>query len=280
MGGLINNNGQLVESQVPIIGFDNRAFSYGDGVFETVFVDRCQLPLWPYHSQRLLSAIGLYGLELRLDVNELLPQIRELIEANGLAWKRARVKLVVYREGAGLYAPGDSLAKYAIGAKELDGKGILEWGSKGLQLGTAKKVCLPSWGQGVKSLSAIDYVQAARECQYLGFDNVLLCNEKTEICEAVGSNVWWYKDGKTYTPSLKTGCVEGVFRRFLLQKLRATGYACEEVCLALHDLEGVEAMWLTNAVRGIQWVANFGGEPLQSDRPLVIHELVKDWLFS
>jgi branched-chain amino acid aminotransferase len=280
MEGLISDNGQLVDSQRPIVGFGNRAFAYGDGAFESMYVRHGEIPLWPYHVQRLLGAMRVYGLELSLSMNDLMHKIQELVEANGLCGKEARAKVVVYRSGGGLYAPATNLAGYAIGAYELKGKGLLDWQPIGLQVAPSGSVCLPSWGAGFKSLSAMDYVQAARECPLLGTDNVILCNEKGEICEAVGSNVWWQRAGVVYTPALHTGCVNGVFRRFLLQKLRESGIDCQETHATLDLLHGAEGAWLTNAVNGIQWVGKLDSEFLRPDKPLVIHELLKDWLFS
>ena len=54
-------------------------------------------------------------------------------------------------------------------------------------------------------------------------------------------------------------CVNGVMRRYLLEKLRVTSYELREGVLTINDLENADEIFLTNAIKGIRWVKRFRG---------------------
>src|SRR5690554_8059455 len=64
MTGGPNNKQYLVHDGVllsvghPLLGADNRAFRYGDVVFETLRVHRGRILFWERHHQRLLSGMA------------------------------------------------------------------------------------------------------------------------------------------------------------------------------------------------------------------------------
>lgn len=77
------------------------------------------------------------------------------------------------------------------------------------------------------------------------FDRIFL-NERGEVCEGARSNVFARIDGELLTPPLASGLLDGVLRRRLLR----TGQA-REARLNLADLQGAEALFVGNALRGL-----------------------------
>ena len=78
-----------------------------------------------------------------------------------------------------------------------------------------------------------------------GFDALFL-NERGEVCEGARSNVFARIDGRLYTPPLSCGLLPGILRRRLLE----SGEAAERV-LTPADLQGAEAIYMGNALRGL-----------------------------
>jgi len=66
------------------------------------------------------------------------------------------------------------------------------------------------------------------------------------------ANVFWLKDEKLYTPILATGCLAGTTREFVLENCD-----CEEVEVAINELDSVDAIFLTSAGIGVINVAQF-----------------------
>ncbi len=71
------------------------------------------------------------------------------------------------------------------------------------------------------------------------------------------ANLFYSQAGKIFTPPLSEGCVAGVMRRHLLERLPGAGFTVEEKATSPEDLEGAEEVWLTNAIRGLNWVQGF-----------------------
>ena len=85
------------------------------------------------------------------------------------------------------------------------------------------------------------------EHQQLNSFDVLLWNEDKEITEFTNGNIIIEKDGKLYTPPIRSGLLGGTFREKLLKE----GKIHEKV-LTLCDLENCTEIWFINSVR--KWI--------------------------
>ncbi len=84
-----------------------------------------------------------------------------------------------------------------------------------------------------------------------GFDDVLFLNLRGEVTEGAISNVFIEQDGRWSTPPIECGLLAGVYRRHLL----SARPEIEERVLTLDDLRNADAVYLTNAVRGVRRAA-------------------------
>jgi para-aminobenzoate synthetase/4-amino-4-deoxychorismate lyase len=80
----------------------------------------------------------------------------------------------------------------------------------------------------------------------LGADEVLFVNERGELTEGTRTNLFIRRGGTLLTPPVESGLLPGTLRADLL----ARGEARETV-LTPDDLEGAEAVYLGNSVRGL-----------------------------
>jgi para-aminobenzoate synthetase/4-amino-4-deoxychorismate lyase len=92
------------------------------------------------------------------------------------------------------------------------------------------------------------YSKALKTAQAAGFDEVLFFNQQGELTEGAISNVWIEKGGRLLTPPIQCGLLAGVERRHLL----ATLPNATEQILTLDDLHHADAIYLSNAVRGLR----------------------------
>jgi branched-chain amino acid aminotransferase len=88
-------------------------------------------------------------------------------------------------------------------------------------------------------------------------NDCLVLNSNGNIADSTIANVFIIKDGVVFTPSLSEGCISGVMRRFLIEKLRSTDFELREEALAIKNLEEADEVFLTNAIKGIRWVKQF-----------------------
>ena len=97
-----------------------------------------------------------------------------------------------------------------------------------------------------RALYGLEYRQATSR----GYDDALFVNLRGEVTEGAISNVFIEKNGRWFTPPIDCGLLAGVFRRHLLQ----TRPDIEQRILYIDDLRTADAVYLSNAVRGLRRV--------------------------
>jgi para-aminobenzoate synthetase/4-amino-4-deoxychorismate lyase len=80
----------------------------------------------------------------------------------------------------------------------------------------------------------------------LGCDEVVYLNERGEVAEASGANVFARVRGQLLTPPLSSGALPGCLRRDLLERGE-----CREATLMPSDLETAETVYIGNSLRGL-----------------------------
>lgn len=100
------------------------------------------------------------------------------------------------------------------------------------------------------------YMKARSEYQVHQADEVILINERREVCEGTITNIFVQTDdGDLLTPELACGLLPGVLRSELIE----TGKA-REIVLAPDDLADAPALFVGNSLRGLV-PARLGGDP-------------------
>ncbi len=246
----INLNADLLESWPASLALVQRALYYGDTLFESIRVFQGRIPLLQAHWKRLENGMRLMGYQVpavwSADYFE-----KEIIRVSP---PNARVRLTVWRSPGGLYLPDDDTPNFLIAAQALD-EGLYEWPVSGLQIGLCDSVRLPVDGvTGLKSLNAARYVVAAREAHAQGWNDGIILNTFDRVCESTRSNVFWWEGDTLCTPPLAEGCLTGVLRDLLLYLTLAQHIPVAQKAATFADLLAADEVFLTNAIRGIQWV--------------------------
>jgi branched-chain amino acid aminotransferase len=245
-------NGRFSPEWQSVLKISNKSFKWGDGVFETMKYEKGRLLLQELHFDRLSRSLALLGLSDtgQVAAEKMLPLIDQLCAYNKCS-DRSRVRLAVYRNE--LNKPD-----YCIEASPLDSE-TGQWNEKGLVIGiypTARKAkdCLSN----LKTANYLPYVMAERYAVENGWDDSLVLNAGDHICDSSRANIFLIKKGVLFTPSLDQGCINGVYRRFLLEA--GLDLPIRECAISTEDLLQADEIFLTNALRGIQWVSSFGNK--------------------
>ncbi|MBK3516914.1 aminotransferase class IV [Carboxylicivirga marina] len=249
-------NGNRISGDKAIFKASNRAFKFGDALFETI---RCmhQKPMWFHdHYQRLINGMSL----LKMDIKSLPPasiieeQITSLIQKNKL-FGDVRTRLTIFREDGGLYTPLSNKINYLIEVSPLSSNGY-QLNPKGLLLDIYEEERKPTnrWCH-YKSANALLFVMAGLFKQEQKKDDVLIVNTNNQIIEGLASNLFWIKDNIIFTPMRSSACVDGIMRKQLIRILREHQYVVQEVSGTNYDtLHQADEIFLSNAIQGIQWV--------------------------
>lgn len=259
MPGLFIHNGKFHQENDAVISPDNRSFRYGDGVFETIRFHNHQMPLWNYHQQRLFNAFN----TLKFNVPKLLTpeylhqQVLALTKKNDLA--HARVRITVYRGEGGLTDKHHTQPGFVIQTWPI-ANDALNFNVNGLRIGVFQegRKAIDHYAN-LKSNNFLVYVQAALEAREQKWNDALVQNSQNRIADSTIANIYWVKDHHIFTPPLSEAPIQGVMRRFLLEQL-----PIHEQPLTIETLLQADEVFLSNAVRGIQWVAFVGDTPYSS----------------
>ena len=255
---LVYNSDTLAETDYRLSAND-RAFQYGDGLFETIRYERNQLWFWPSHYARLTAGLTALHLRLPASISEstVYQNINKLITANQLTDQIARIKIQVWRQPGGLYTPSTNFANILITAQPGQPFAITERATVGIYEDV--RLTLSPYS-GFKTLSALPYVIAGIAKKERGLDDVILLSSDPEnyLAECQASNLFWFDGDVLYTPALETGCVNGIMRQHLLQKATKIGQLVNVGFYQRNSLSWADAVFCCN-VNGIQWLRSIEG---------------------
>jgi branched-chain amino acid aminotransferase len=222
-----------------------RAFLYGDLLFETILVQNDTIPHLALHYKRLSESAALLKMELcGLNEEKFYQEILHhaaLFRMQEPSVQLLRARFVLYRDSEGFYLPNSNRSKYQISIFRFEPKPILQ----PLQLGVYKEQSkAPGPFSNLKTGNALVYVMASIWAKENNLDDALILNTNHEIIEASSSNIFWLKNGIWHTPPLSSGCVDGIGRTIFLQE-----NPCIETTCTLQDLQSAEKCVLTNALQ-------------------------------
>lgn len=250
---------------------NDRAFCYGDGLFETVIYRNSQLAYWPDHFHRMSSGMSVLSMQAPegFSAAEMENQIRQLLVANAHT-DTARVRFQVWRQAGGLYTPRSAAVNYLITS----------------QPGTPPKISVKarvlfydavpvsfSVLSRFKTCNALPYVLAGIAKTQAGADDMILLDGNGNVSECTASNLFWTRGNTVCTPSLLSGCIAGVMRTRLIQVLKAAGLAVEEGLFPREALLRADRIFCCN-VAGIEWIRQVEQTPFTSPDRLGLEKLL------
>lgn len=226
--------------------WNNRAFQYGDGLFETMRMCNGHIPLWNLHLKRLNR--GLKKLSMACIDDEFLNAVI-LHNCPSNMTKNWVIKLVVFRANqARTYQPHSQKHEWLISASEFKP----ELHPRPLNLAIAKQ-CMAKQPAlaGMKHLNRLEQVMIANELnEFADVDDLLVLNHKGRIVETTSQNTVMIKDDCLYTPQLKHSGVKGV----ALDWLKSI-QTVSQINIRPNELADCDGLMTCNAIKGFSWVA-------------------------
>ncbi len=255
----ILHNDQLVPAGQSILTAQNRAFRYGDGLFESMRLLGGKLMFAQQHADRLkagMKALKIDGSAL-MDEYFLKSKVTELARRNKLEGN-ARFRLSVYRDGEGLYTPESNKAAYVLESASISEEGY-ELNKKGLIVDVYDEMTKPvNKLSNVKTSSSLLYVMAGIFKKQRRLDEAFILNQSGFLCESISSNIFVVYNGQLFTPALSEGCVSGIMRGVVMGLAKSNDIAVTEAQINPEVLREAEEVFITNAIGGIRWVMGYG----------------------
>ncbi len=251
-------NGHLISLYEPAISFTNRAFRYGDSLFESIRYSKGRVMFLADHIKRIKLSMTILRMNVpgEFSTTNIEALILHLINQNNIS-SDARIRLTVFRNDGGYYTPDTNDISFLIETEALETEGYT-LNQKGLWVDVYTEIKKPiSKISNLKTGSALLYVMAGLTKKSLKLDDCLLINENGHIIESINANIFVIKNGSLYTSPLADGCIEGVMRKQILTLASLNRILTFEQSLTVDKLMNGDEVFLTNAIKGIQWVGQF-----------------------
>ena len=253
---MINFNGKITDLSDQLI--NNRAFLYGDAVFETLIIFNDKILFWEDHYFRLMSSMRI----IRLDIpDKYTPEFfREniiKIHNNNSQTRNSRIRINIYRASGGKYKPEKNTPSFIISCESIN-YNTYKLNKGHYEVDLYKDYYLDNQLiSSIKSNNKIINVVASIYASENGFDNCILLNKDKLVSEFINSNLFIIKDEKIYTPTLKSGCLNGVLRKNLFKILSSSSFELCEQDLSTFDITQSDEIFGTNIAQGIFSVTKF-----------------------
>jgi len=250
----------MVSAGAPVLMHDNRSFRYGDGLFETMKMIEGRILLGKFHFERLFNSLSLLGYSIPSSFTESLVEnlVNELAIKNDCR-SLCRIRLTVFRGNGNLF-PVPAELNYIVECSPLK-KTVNLLNEEGLTIGVfpdARKSC--DRFSAIKSANFLPYVLGTMYAEKNKIDDCVLLNTNGDLADSTIANVFLVQENNISTPALAEGCINGVMRRYLLEKFQEHRYSCTERKVSADELVTADELFLTNSINGIRWVKKLGNK--------------------
>ncbi len=241
------------------VSIDERAFQYGDGLFETIAVRDGRPRLWNLHLDRL--ARGCDRLRLTMPRRKMLRRwVDEAVAASGEDTAFCTAKLIVTSgiaaRGYARKMPTTVTTYCGIHPSEPLARAHYAGGVSTVVCNT--RLALFSVMAGCKTLNRLEQVLARSEFAPEGaFEGLTLDADDRLICGTI-SNVFIVKNASISTPSLERCGVDGVMRRHVIEALAGSNMSVHVRDIGVSELLGCDEVFLTNSQFGVLPVRRCG----------------------
>lgn len=258
----VSLNGSIVDKYEARITGESDGLYYGAGCFETFKSYKGKFLHLDHHLRRLNDAVTYLTGEEKIFFKEKLlrAEIVSLLNANGLTDEYTKIRIQVSLAGRCGYVQPDlkrSGLITLIRADEIHNKSPQTVRLSSVDTAVVPASCRPTH---LKLSNMIHYRQAAIQAKAKGADDALMLTVRGEVAETSIANIFWEKNGTTFTPSAACDILPGVTRSILVELISDMGVDVRQGTYSLSDIEQASRIWLCNSVKELAWVSSLNGK--------------------
>jgi branched-subunit amino acid aminotransferase/4-amino-4-deoxychorismate lyase len=273
----IIHNGEEKPNSIPYLHATNRAFKFGDALFESIRIINGKPVNIDNHIKRIIAGMQTFQITIppSFTVDFFKNHLLFLANKNKVS-TGGRARLTVYRDSNGFYLPENNNAGFVIEVEPYEHNKFM-LNEKALSVDIYDEIKKPYTKiSAFKSANAMLYIMAVLYAQKNNLDDALLINDKGNIIEATSSNVFLVSNGVLYTPPIQEGCIGGTMRMLIINTAIANGIKVYECNLTPQNCLAADEILLTNALKGIQWVGSYRSKRYFNDVAKRLTQLIND----
>lgn len=260
---MLNYNGNLVAFEDVIITPDNRAYKYGDSVFETIKVINGKLVFWEEHYFRLMASMRMLRMKIPMNftLEFLEKEILKTVKVTN-SNSKLRIRLTITRKDGGFYLPLTNEVDYLIESRE-----IRFIAKDNYKVDLFKDFYLYSGHLStIKTNNKLIHTLASIFAKENDLDNCILLNERKGIVEVTNATLFLIKGNTIKTPLLSEGCLKGIAREKVIKIIESNNnYDIEETVISPFEIQKADEVFITNSIIGIQPITNYRKKTFSTD---------------
>lgn len=245
----------------------DRAFTQGEGLYETVRTYHSKPFAFGAHLQRLLRGAQLWGFH-PWDTGDLEVAVENLCRMR--APEETALRITLSRGPAFPWSPEEAPGppSWTVFAGPLPPY-VAACYERGVRCILASRV---RWNPGgfvpaIKFTANPDIALAKREARSSGAFEAILLNSAGLVAEGASSNLFLVRGRRLVTPSLSTGILDGVTRAMVIELAKNHGIPVEERDVAPWELLQAEEAFLTATLKEVIPVVEISGTLLGTGEP-------------
>lgn len=254
---MFNFNGDI-QNRIEKI-FLNRAFLYGDSVFETIKVVKNKILFWEEHYLRLMSSMRILKIEIP---NTFTPEyLEDQIKKTNFSVSKlfsGRVRLTIFRDGGGFYTPKSNESCFVIKSFEND-KILFDTEFKEYKVDIYKDYFIQSnLLSNLKTNNRLINILGSIYAKNNGLENCILLNDQKLVAEFLNGNIFVVKENIVLTPPLGSGCLSGVMRNKIIESIIGIPLIeVKEQNFSAYEIISSQEIWVSNCISGIIPVTDY-----------------------
>lgn len=263
---MINYNGEILPSDNNLSS-SNRAFLYGDGVFETLKIVNNTILFLEDHYFRLMASMRIVRMKIpnNFTLEYLEAQILNLAKAQNCE-NSARVRFTVFRNDGGFYLPNTNSVSFQIQVFPLENT-LYSFSDANYEVDLYKDFYISKQLLStIKTTNKMINITGSIFAEENDLQNCILLNNDKNVVEALNGNLFMLLGNKLITPPISEGCLNGIMRKQILQiaKKIESVEVIEEV-ISPFDLQKADELFITNVISGIQPITKYRKKEYKTD---------------
>jgi len=260
------------------ISVNDRAFNYGDGLFETILVKNNKIIYLKEHVKRLHKGCDI--IFINKPTFSLIKKNAEIAIGNR---KNCILKIILSRGSCdfGYQYPKDLIPNlYFIRTSISSDKGNM---TEMVDVAYANYKPLGNNNLSkIKHLNRLDQCLIANELQNIknGYNDLVITQNKN-IIETLSSNLFFAKEIKKQyffdTPLISDFGIKGVMREKIIQSLRKKGYKVNIKNIGVSNVQKYTSCFKVNSVKGIIFIDRMGKNKFS--KPEILYNMLKSFIY-
>jgi aminodeoxychorismate lyase len=259
---LVFLNGKFVPEEKAVVSVSDRAFLYGDGLFETMRIYNGKPFRWEQHMQRLRQGAKFLKIRVPFSETQLLSFVLALVAKNKMPDSVLRLTLS-RGVGAHGYSPKGANSPMLVMSPrpvaKISQKSPPQW-----------KLIISSFRlpaddplASFKTCNKLPQVLARAEADAAGANEALLSNTNGLVVEGASSNLFWLKRNVICTSPVAAGILPGVTRQVVFEIARRLKTPIRQSNIRSKDLARTDGVFLSLSSFGIVEAQSLSGKILR-----------------